>query len=283
MAQTKLKYLYEETYLSDKHFSFGENWKIYLKNLNNKKIKLAEKSLIDFLKNKDAIKNKTFLDLGCGSGLFSLASINLGAKKVVSVDVDKDSVACAQFLKKKYCKNNNSWKIIYGSALNDSLLKKLGKFDIIYSWGVLHHTGDMYKAFKNIDYVAKKGSFIYLAIYNDNRKVLEGKSVFWHKIKKIYNKSGTFVKQLMYQTYKTYLILGITTSGKNPAKYIREYETLRGMNFYTDIKDWLGGYPYQYASVETLTKYFRNRNYSIEKIIKARSIGCNELLLKRKK
>jgi 2-polyprenyl-3-methyl-5-hydroxy-6-metoxy-1,4-benzoquinol methylase len=68
----------------------------------------------------------------------------LGAK-VYSFDFDSNSVECTQILKNKYHIENNSWRVDEGSVLDLDYLTKLGKFDIVYSWGVLHHTGKMWK------------------------------------------------------------------------------------------------------------------------------------------
>jgi 2-polyprenyl-6-hydroxyphenyl methylase/3-demethylubiquinone-9 3-methyltransferase len=273
--------LYEHTYKRKKHFSFGQNWKEYLNSLNEDKINEAKKSLTRFLGGKDKIRNKTFVDIGCGSGLFSLAAFLLGAKKVVSVDIDDASLYCVNTLRKKYSSNPDKWVVKKGSALDKSFMKRLGKFDIVYSWGVLHHTGNMYQAFDNLTMLSHEKSIIYLAIYNNNRIFFEGTSPFWLKIKKIYNSSNKIIKKCIYYIYTLYLIFGITVSGKNTIKYIKDYHTLRGMNFFTDIKDWLGGYPYEYASTQEITDYFKNLGYIAKKISKARSLGCNEYLIGR--
>lgn len=109
--------LYEEIY--DKKFSFGKNWKLYLKNLDNNKINLAKKSLCKFTKLK-SFKGKTFLDFGCGSSLFSLCAVQLGAKKVISIDIDDNSLNCAKFLKTKFKIKDLVWEI-----------KKYSKFLVI--------------------------------------------------------------------------------------------------------------------------------------------------------
>jgi 2-polyprenyl-6-hydroxyphenyl methylase/3-demethylubiquinone-9 3-methyltransferase len=275
------KEIYENTYKNSNHFSFGENWQNFLKTLTDDKIEEAKKSLVDFLGGEDKIKNKIFVDIGCGSGLFSLAAYLLGAKEVVSVDVDEFSIACVNHLKEK---NNNpgNWKIKQGSALDEKFIKSLGKFDIVYSWGVLHHTGDMHKAFDNVmKLIGPKGVF-YLAIYNKNIKCkLEGTSGFWFEIKKFYNKSNFLMKKTMEISYSIYYILGLLVNFKNPINYIKNYQTMRGMSFFTDIKDWLGGYPYEYASVNEMKSFFEKHGFKCIKDKEARSIGCNEYLFQK--
>ncbi|MFA6184002.1 MAG: class I SAM-dependent methyltransferase [Parcubacteria group bacterium] len=273
--------IYEDTYKNKKHFSFGKNWQNFLKTLTDEKIQEAKKSLVEFLGGEDKIKDKTFVDIGSGSGLFSLAAYLLGAKEVVSVDVDDFSIACAKYLKEKNG-NPENWKITKGSALDENFIKTLGQFDIVYSWGVLHHTGEMYRAFENVIQLMKTEGVFYLAIYNKNTKcILEGTSKLWVNLKRFYNSSNVAIKKIMECVYVTYFVIGLVANLKNPFSYIKNYSTLRGMNFFTDIKDWLGGYPYEYASVKEIIVYFKKYNMICEKYTGVRSIGCNEFLLKK--
>jgi 2-polyprenyl-3-methyl-5-hydroxy-6-metoxy-1,4-benzoquinol methylase len=270
--------LYEHTYNDKRHFSFGKNWQEFLKKLTAEKLDIAKGSLVEFL-GRD-IKGKTFIDVGCGSGIFSLAAVKLGAK-VTSIDVDDNSLACATFLKQKYAKNAD-WKIMKASAL-DKDLARLGKFDIIYSWGVLHHTGDMKAALRNVSRIVKKSGKVYIAIYNNNEKhVFEGTSKSWTKIKRIYNKSPASIKRVIYLGYTAYLLTGITATLHNPVKYVKNYQTVRGMDFFTDVKDWIGGYPYEYASADEIVKFFSKLGFKAIKVKLARSLGCNEFLFRKK-
>lgn len=270
--------LYENSYNNKNHFSFGKNWQSFLETLDNKKINEAKKSLVDFIGGEEKIKGKSFIDMGCGSGLFSLSAYLLDASRVVSVDVDEFSVACAKYLKEK--KNNPSnWEIIKGSALDENFIKSVGQFDIVYSWGVLHHSGDMYRAFNNVTSILKPQGLFYLAIYNDNKnKISEGTSNFWLKVKKWYNNSNQFKKKIVEFFYVFYFIIGLMINFINPIVYIKSYHSLRGMNFMTDIRDWLGGYPYEYASIKNVIHYFNKLGFKCIRTSAARSIGCNEFL-----
>lgn len=277
-----MKELYENTYLEKNHFSFGKNWKDFLKNLNRNRIEEAKRSLVNFLGGKDKIKEKSFVDIGCGSGLFSLAAYLIGAKQVTSIDIDNYSLTCAKHLK-KIKGNPKTWKIIKGSVLDQKFTQQLGRFDIVYSWGVLHHSGNMYKAFDNIVGLVKPKGRLYIAIYNENTKIVyEGTSKFWLKIKRIYNNSEALTKLVILYSYVIYFVLGLILSGKNPYQYIKNYQSARGMNWLNDIKDWIGGYPYEYASIQTITNYFNKLGFKCIKTTPARSIGCNEYLFIRK-
>lgn len=269
---------YEDVYKNERRFSFGKNWSEFLKHLTPERIDEAKKSLKEFLGD---IKNKTFVDIGCGSGLFSLAAAQLGAKEVLSIDADEFSVGCANALKEKFKIFN--WAAKHGSILNEKFIKSLGQFDIVYSWGVLHHTGNMYSAFNNVDLLVKPNGVLFIAIYNKNTKhILEGTSDMWLKIKKVYNRMPKAGKKLMEWSYASYLYAGIAAKGKNPVRYVKNYKTVRGMNFMTDVRDWLGGLPYECAAPEEVAEYFTAKNYELLKQKTVRSIGCNEFVFRKK-
>ncbi|MDA9859369.1 class I SAM-dependent methyltransferase, partial [Rubripirellula sp.] len=125
-------------------FEFGKNWKAFLASLDQQRIERAVESLRQTL-GVESMEGKCFIDLGCGSGLFSLAAHQLGAE-VTSIDFDMESVQCTEFLREHYAAKSPVWKIEQGSVLDASFLGSLGQGDYVYSWGVLHHTGAMQDA-----------------------------------------------------------------------------------------------------------------------------------------
>ena len=234
-------------------FSFGKNWKNFLNLMTDDRTREAEQSLTDFLKTND-LQGKNFLDIGCGSGLFSFSAYRLGANHVVSFDVDPFSVECCRYMHQKADSPEN-WQILEGSILDSEFTDSLGKFDIVYSWGVLHHTGKMWESIKNAATLVHQEGFLYIALYNET-KGLNG-SLLWLKIKKIYNilpKPGKWILEILYSAM---FCLNKLVKLKNPISDIRNYQSKRGMDFMTDVRDWLGGYPYEFTTTDKVSDFMK--------------------------
>jgi len=261
-------------------FEFGANWKAFLKTLTDERINVAESSLVEMLSGHP-LPGQTFLDIGCGSGLFSLAARKLGYN-VHSFDFDTQSIACTLSLKEKYFPGDEKWMIEEGSVLNDGFLKRLGKFDVVYSWGVLHHTGQMWTALENVAMTVKEEGKLFIAVYNDQGF----RSRAWLRVKKLYN-ANSFSRSLVKIIFIPYFIIGLFSldlfSLKNPLRRYREYQKLRGMSMVTDWIDWLGGYPFEVATPKKIIDHYTAKRFVLDKIKTTKRLGCNEFVFIRKK
>jgi 2-polyprenyl-6-hydroxyphenyl methylase/3-demethylubiquinone-9 3-methyltransferase len=163
-----------------------------------------------------------------------------------------------------------------GSVLDTSFLKSLGKFDIIYSWGVLHHTGSMWDAINNTFSLIDDNGKIFIALYNDAGPL----SNRWKKIKAIYCKYRVLRPALLMYAFLTmrsgWLIRGLMQG--DIFKKFREYGLKsRGMSAWHDLVDWVGGYPYEYAKPEDIFNYAYSKGFTLQFLTtKGGALGCNE-------
>lgn len=243
-----------------KRFRFGENWKSFARTLDHERVERAKDALVEML-DVSCLDGKRFLDVGSGSGLSSLAARLLGAS-VQSFDFDVSSVECTKWVREKYRPNDIDWMVTQGSILDAKFLKNIGKFDVVYSWGVLHHTGSLWEAMENTLGLVAEGGCLFIAIYNDQR----GKSRAWRKIKQFYC-SGRIGKALVCFVFIPYFAFRFALWGViKHRNYFCEHKKIRGMSIFHDWLDWLGGYPFEVASVEDVFSFCTKRGFVLRKI-----------------
>lgn len=269
--------------MSDERFAFGDNWRRFLDVVDDERIAEAERSLVQWL-GPDGIRGKSFLDAGCGSGLFSLAAMRLGAARVHSFDYDRASVGCAMELRRRQGLEGSSWTVEPGDVLDEAYLGGLGAFDVVYSWGVLHHTGQMWRALRAVHRTVAPGGRLFIAIYNDQRFV----SRLWTVVKRLYNRVPRPLRYpyaVAVMAPRELLSMAVQTARGRPHDYVRSwtnYKSARGMSRWHDLVDWVGGYPFEVAKPEQVFDLYREAGFELERLRTCGGgLGCNEFVLRR--
>jgi 2-polyprenyl-3-methyl-5-hydroxy-6-metoxy-1,4-benzoquinol methylase len=258
-------------------FGFGANWARFLQHLDEQRILEAERSLQQML-GLASLAGLRLLDAGSGSGLFSLAARRLGAT-VHSFDYDPQSVACTRALRDRHAAacgepvDDARWRIEEGSVLDARYLASLGHFDIVYSWGVLHHTGEMWTAMGNVSALVRPGGRLFISIYNDQGAT----SRYWTAVKRLYNRNA-IARALLIAVYTPWIVWLRWAWRKLRRRPLAE----RGMSMWYDMLDWLGGYPFEVAKPEDVFRFLRARGFDLRELLTlAGGSGCNQFVFER--
>jgi cyclopropane fatty-acyl-phospholipid synthase-like methyltransferase len=257
------------------HFEFGENWKDYAATIDQKRIESAVEGLKKLF--PDGLTGKTFLDIGCGSGLHSLAALSLGAASVLATDIDENSVSTTRAVLSLTSKESWDARVI---SVFDMTPEEFGQFDIVYSWGVLHHTGAMWRAIEMAGKLVKPGGQFALAIYSKTPL-----DVAWKVEKRLYSSGPRALQWIMRQAFVGALFSAQALRGRNPMSLISNAKT-RGMNFSHDVHDWLGGFPYETATADELHErvcslgFSEERSFRIPMSMGFFGSGCHEFVFR---
>lgn len=260
------------------HFEFGANWADFARDIDDARIESAERCLHDLVGGN--LKGCSFLDIGCGSGLSALAAIRLGASRVRAVDLDEKSVATTRTLLAQYAPEAD-W-VAETASVFDLEPSQDGYYDMVHSWGVLHHTGDMVLAIWRASRLVRLGGRFVFAIYQRTPSC-----DFWRWEKRYYHQAPSWTASLIRCVYKTVFVMALIATRRNPARYIRDYRCNRGMRWSNDVHDWLGGYPYESASEEEIdaimTKFgfIRESANLLQRSLGILGSGCNEYVYRR--
>lgn len=262
-------------------FAFGRNWRQFLENLNEDRIYAAEKS-VRALFRCDRLDGRRFLDIGSGSGLFSLVARRLGAT-VHSFDYDSDSVACTASLRERFFPGDRQWTIERGSAIDETYMSGHRGYDIVYSWGVLHHTGNMWKGLQLTAQTVAPNGQMCIALYNDQG----GASRRWTTIKKGYQKLPGLFRPMyvagIAAMFETRYAVARALRGQNPFFSLSagSFREERGMSAWHDWVDWVGGYPFEVATPDQVFDFFQARGFQLQFLKTRQGLGCNEFVFEK--
>lgn len=264
--------------ISDDNFSFGVNWFDYTCNfVNEHVIQEAGKNIDEWLNKNGELAGKSVIDVGCGSGLSSLCLIRRNVKELVSFDIDPNCLKATQKLAELFAADTpkDIWKIQRGSILDDEYINNLGQFDIVHSWGVLHHTGNMWKAIENAIKLVKDDGLLFITLYS-------GISTYekdW-TAKKNYNQATRLGKINYIADYIMLIKHDRQCQKKDPDAW-NTMQSSRGMSVYNDVVDWLGGFPYEVTNTKTIVNFCNKFNLTLVKCNDPVAQACHEWLFKK--
>ena len=268
---------------TETRFAFGKNWRNFARTADDESLERGQESLEQLLETSPS--GKTFLDIGCGSGLFTAAASRLGAT-VTSFDFDKDSVATTREVVERFSLHVGAQpSILQGSVLDKAFLEELGRFDIVYSWGVLHHTGSMWAALENVITVVKPGGLLAIALYNDQGI----KSKMWRIIKRLYVGLPRLLRPFLLFSIivpHEFALLMRDTLTLRPRRFVRRWTGYgaqkRGMSRIHNHIDWIGGYPFEVARPRDVVDFYTERGFTLQKLIPASTgLGNNQFVFLR--
>jgi len=265
----------------ESHFAFGENWADFARRLDERAVAHAEEGLTKLIEPRQ-LEGASFLDIGCGSGLHALAALRLGAGRVTGVDIDPASVAAARAVLTRFAEDG-AWSLEERSVFDlDST--RLGQFDIVYSWGVLHHTGDLSGALAAAARMVRPGGLLALALYRPTTL-----DPFWIAEKRVYARAPRAVQAYLRALYMVALRLALLTRRRGFRAFREDYVGRRGMSLAHDVHDWLGGYPYEPIGADGLNRAMAalgldevKRFAREEKELGLLGSGCDEFVFRRR-
>jgi 2-polyprenyl-6-hydroxyphenyl methylase/3-demethylubiquinone-9 3-methyltransferase len=260
-------------------FAFGANWRDFAEIIDDRRIDEAERGLLRLV-GHEALRNASLLDIGCGSGLHALAALRLGAKRVTAIDIDPTCTATAEQLLRRSGLAGHA--DIRTMSIFDAAPNVLGTYDIVYSWGALHHTGDLWRAMERAASLLNPGGLLVFALYR--RTPL---CPLWALEKRFYAGAKWPVQSIVRCAFLAAFAAGLLLRARSPRRYASDYVRCRGMSFWHDVHDWLGGYPYESAAPEEVEAFAARHGLQlVRQTLAARRLGlfgtgCSEYVYRR--
>lgn len=263
-----------------KQFDFGQNWSEFSDHAANAERAAQARRHFEALMEGVALEGRSFLDIGFGQG-FSLLSATAGGADTAGCDINPK---CHEVIARNRAHfpslGDRAIPLQVGSILDEPVVAALralppakdGHFDIVHSWGVLHHTGDMARALAHAGSLVRPGGHFVIAIYNRHWSSLP-----WLAIKATYVHAPRWVQRILVGLlYPVIWLAKLLVTRRNPRSMDR------GMDFYYDVVDWVGGYPYEYASIEEMRERCAPLGFELVRAVPAKvPTGCNELVFRK--
>ena len=187
---------------------------------------------------RDWFKGKRVLDAGCGNGRWSATFCALGAE-VTSFDISDHGVAETR----EACTGGTV------TVLKHNVLEPLpfdDTFDLVWSYGVLHHTGDTWTGFQNLLPAVAGDGYFFLMLYGEPRAWVPGEfrelNLYQRMRGTLRGRSSVEKKELLEEILEPQLVHGFFDAVSPPINdcYSRSEVTgwLRGAGF-QDIRETL--------------------------------------------
>jgi 2-polyprenyl-6-hydroxyphenyl methylase/3-demethylubiquinone-9 3-methyltransferase len=252
-------------------FGFGRNWRSFSEKALTPESLAAARAQFAALLDGIELEGRTFLDIGFGQGLPLVFARERGAE-VLGIDIDPDNVLALRATSRALgLPAPPPHRIV--SILNPGLPREYPRgFRVVHSWGVLHHTGDMRAALEAACRLVAEGGIFICSIYNRHWS-----SPIWSVIKRTYNSLPAPARSLLvWSLYPVIYAAKFLVTGRNPRRM------RRGMDFYHNVVDWVGGYPYEYAGIDEIKALVEPLGFALRRAVRAEiPIACNEFVFER--
>jgi 2-polyprenyl-6-hydroxyphenyl methylase/3-demethylubiquinone-9 3-methyltransferase len=89
-------------------------------------------------------------------------------------------------------------------------------------------------------------------------------------------------REAMEHAYIAQQVLRDLLALRSPLRKLRTASSARGMDFRHDVRDWLGGFPFEYATPGAVFRHVREKNgFELSYLDAVEGHGCNELAFRR--